>query len=81
MEKAEQNPLGTAPIGRLLGKFAAPGIISMVVSTLYNIVDQIFIGRGVGDPGNGATNVILPISVIALALGGLDLRRPAHPQV
>lgn len=69
MEKVEQNSLGTAPIGRLLGKFAVPSIISMVVSTLYNIVDQIFIGRGVGYLGNGATNVILPITVIALALG------------
>lgn len=69
MEKVEQNPLGTAPIGALLGRFAVPSIISMVVSTLYNIVDQIFIGRGVGYLGNGATNVILPITVIALALG------------
>lgn len=69
MEKIEQNPLGTAPIGKLLGRFAVPSIISMVVSTLYNIVDQIFIGRGVGYLGNGATNVILPITVIALALG------------
>ena len=64
METMEQNPLGTAPIGRLLGKFAVPSIISMVVSTLYNLVDQIFIGRGVGYLGNGATNVILPLSLI-----------------
>ena len=69
MEKEQQNLLGTAPIGRLLRTFAVPSIISMVVSTLYNIVDQIFIGRGVGYLGNGATNVILPITVIALALG------------
>ena len=69
METSEQNPLGKAPIGRLLRTFAVPSIISMVVSTLYNIVDQIFIGRGVGYLGNGATNVILPLTVIALALG------------
>lgn len=69
MEKTECQLLGSAPIGRLLRTFAIPSIISMVVSTLYNIVDQIFIGRGVGYLGNGATNVILPITVIALALG------------
>lgn len=69
METSEHNPLGEAPIGMLLRTFAVPSIISMVVSTLYNIVDQIFIGRGVGYLGNGATNVILPLTVIALALG------------
>ena len=69
MEKTERQSLGSAPIGWLLRTFAIPSIISMVVSTLYNIVDQIFIGRGVGYLGNGATNVILPITVIALALG------------
>lgn len=69
MEAAENNPLGTRPVGTLLRTFAVPSIISMVVSTLYNIVDQIFIGRGVGYLGNGATNVILPLTVIALALG------------
>ena len=67
--QAETNPLGYEPVGKLLGTFAVPSIISMVVSTLYNIVDQIFIGRGVGYLGNGATNVILPLTVIALALG------------
>jgi len=45
-------------IGRLLAKFAIPGIISMVVNSLYNIIDQIFIGQGVGYLGNGATSVI-----------------------
>ena len=44
----EQNPLGTAPVGGLIGKFAIPAIISMLVSAMYNIVDQIFIGQGVG---------------------------------
>ena len=54
----EQNPLGTAPVGGLIGKFAIPAIISMLVSALYNIVDQIFIGQGVGMLGNAATNVV-----------------------
>ena len=53
MKTTERQLLGFAPIGQLLRTFAIPSIISMVVSTLYNIVDQIFIGRGVGDLGNG----------------------------
>ena len=44
----EQNPLGTAQVGGLIGKFAIPAIISMLVSALYNIVDQIFIGQALG---------------------------------
>ena len=43
-----QNPLGIAPVGGLIAKFAIPAIISMLVSAMYNIVDQIFIGQGVG---------------------------------
>ena len=42
------NPLGSAPVGGLILKFSVPAIISMLVSALYNIVDQIFIGQGVG---------------------------------
>lgn len=71
MEKALEthtNPLGTEPVGKLLVQFSVPGIICMVVNALYNIVDQIFIGRGIGYLGNGATNVIMPMTVIALAL-------------
>lgn len=56
------------PVGRLMLKFSVPCIMSLLVSALYNIVDQIFIGRGVGYLGNGATNVVFPITVIALAL-------------
>lgn len=63
----KQNPLGTQPIGRLMARFAVPCIISLVVNALYNIVDQIFIGWGVGYLGNGATNVVFPLTVIALA--------------
>ena len=59
--------LGTEKIGKLLRKFAIPCIISMVVNALYNIVDQIFIGWGVGYLGNGATNIVFPITVICLS--------------
>jgi putative MATE family efflux protein len=65
MEK--ENILGTEKIGKLLAKFAIPGIISMVVNSLYNIVDQIFIGQGVGYLGNGATTVIFPMTTFAMA--------------
>lgn len=60
--------LKTAPIGKLMIKFSIPCIISLLVSALYNIVDQIFIGHGVGMLGNGATNVVFPITIIALAV-------------
>ena len=58
-------------MGRLIVKFAIPCVISLVVNALYNIVDQIFIGWGVGYLGNGATNVVFPITIIALALAVL----------
>ncbi|MGL4791397.1 MAG: MATE family efflux transporter, partial [Anaerotignaceae bacterium] len=54
-------------IGKLILKFSIPCTISLLVASLYNIVDQIFIGRGVGYLGNGATNVVFPITIIALA--------------
>ena len=60
-EEQEENILGTEKIGKLILKFSIPSIISMVVNALYNIVDQIFIGWGVGYLGNGATNVVFPI--------------------
>ena len=63
----KENILGTEKIGKLLKIFAIPGIISMVVNSIYNIVDQIFIGQGVGYLGNGATNVIFPMTMLALA--------------
>lgn len=66
MEK-EENILGTERIGKLIKKFSIPCIISLLVNSLYNIVDQIFIGWGVGYLGNGATNVVFPLSIICLA--------------
>lgn len=62
-----QNPLATEKIGKLIAKFAIPAIISMLVSSLYNIVDQIFIGQGVGMLGNAATNIAFPISTFCTA--------------
>ncbi len=63
----ENSNLGTEKISKLLKKFAIPCIISLLVNALYNIVDQIFIGWGVNYLGNGATNIIFPITVICLS--------------
>lgn len=64
---ASVNPLATERTGRLIARFAIPAIISMLVSSLYNIVDQIFIGQGVGMLGNAATNIAFPVSIICTA--------------
>ena len=63
-----ENPLGSRPLPQLLASFAIPSILAMLVSSLYNIVDQIFIGQGVGYLGNAATNVAYPLSTICLAI-------------
>ena len=63
----EENILGKEKIGKLIRKFSIPCIISMLVNSLYNIVDQIFIGQGVGYLGNGATNVVFPLVMVGLA--------------
>lgn len=62
------NPLGAAPIGKTLAKFAVPAIISNLITSIYNITDQIFIGQNVGILGNAATNVAFPISIICSAV-------------
>ena len=64
---ALENPLATERTGKLIARFAIPAIISMLVSSLYNIVDQIFIGQGVGMLGNAATNIAFPVSIICTA--------------
>ena len=60
--QTSQNPLGHKSIPSLLTTFAIPSIIATLVSSLYNIVDQIFIGQGVGYLGNAATNVSYPLT-------------------
>lgn len=65
--EVEENILGKEKIGKLMRKFSIPCIISMLVNSLYNIVDQIFIGWGIGYLGNGATNIVFPLNMICLA--------------
>lgn len=67
MEENRVNPLGSKPVSTLLRQFAIPSIIAMLVGSLYNIVDQIFIGNSVGQLGNAATNVAFPMTTISVA--------------
>lgn len=69
--KSNGNPLGHVPIFRLIGKFAIPSIISMLVAAAYNITDQIFIGHLVGMLGNAATNVAFPVITFTTAFAQL----------
>lgn len=62
------NYLITEPVKKLLPRFAIPCVISLIISCLYNIVDQIFVGNGIGYLGNAATGVIFPITVIGWGL-------------
>ena len=65
------NPLGYRPVGKLLLSFSVPSIISCLVNSIYNIVDQIFIGQGVGYLGNAATTVAFPVMTIVMAFATL----------
>lgn len=67
-ESVQVNPLGREKINKLLRQFAIPSIVSMLVGSLYNIVDQFFIGQRVGELGNAATNIAFPLSTSCLAL-------------
>ena len=67
-EIKQENPLGYEKLPKLLRSYAIPSIIAMLVSSLYNIVDQIFIGQGVGYLGNAATNVAYPLTTICLSI-------------
>lgn len=68
MEK--QNYLASEKVGKLMGKYAVPCIISLLVGALYNIVDQIFIANAtyLGSYGNAANTVVFPLTVIALGI-------------
>lgn len=71
MSTSNAQQLGTQPVAKLLIRFAAPSIVAMLVMSLYNIVDQLFIGHGIGFLGNAATNVVFPINILAIAVSML----------
>jgi len=63
--------MGEAPIGRLLVKFSLPSIAMMVVNGLYNMIDRVFIGQGIGTDGIAAVTAAFPLMLVAVAVGGL----------
>lgn len=60
--------LGKDKIGKLILSFSVPSIISMLINSVYNIVDRIFISQGVGYLGNAATNIIFPLVIVFTAI-------------
>lgn len=70
MEEQSQSYLTAEKVGKLMGKYAVPCIISLLVGALYNIVDQIFIANAdyLGSYGNAANTVVFPLTVIALGI-------------
>jgi len=72
MDQMDQTKqLEEASIPRLLIRFSIPGIVGMLVNALYNIVDRIFVGRGVGSLGIAGTTVAFPIMLITMAFSML----------
>lgn len=67
-QNTTDNPLATGNINQLMIKFAVPSIIAMMVSAVYNIADQLFIGNAVGTLGNAATNIAFPLSIMCTAI-------------
>lgn len=67
-QNTTDNPLAAGNINQLMIKFAVPSIIAMMVSAVYNIADQLFIGNAVGTLGNAATNIAFPLSMMCTAI-------------
>jgi putative MATE family efflux protein len=63
--------LGTERIGKLLLRFSIPAVVGMVVNALYNIVDRIFVGRGVNEIALGGLSLVMPLMTISMAFSML----------
>ena len=61
--------LGTKPVGKLLLQYALPAIIAMTASSLYNMIDSIFIGQGVGPMAISGLAITFPFMNISAAFG------------
>jgi len=70
-ENERRKLLGEEPVGKLLLKFSLPAMTGMIVNALYNVVDRIFIGKGVGDLAIGGIFIGMPISLIIMAFSML----------
>lgn len=69
--KGTATELGNQPIGKLLMQYAIPAIIAMTASSLYNMVDSIFIGHGVGAMAISGLAITFPLMNLAAAFGSL----------
>jgi Na+-driven multidrug efflux pump len=65
----DEQELLSGNIRKTVWKYGIPCALITIINTLYNIVDQIFIGNKIGPLGNAATNVIFPLTTIGLAFG------------
>jgi Na+-driven multidrug efflux pump len=61
--------MGEQSIGRLLLRYSLPAIAGFLANALYQIVDRILVGRGVGTDGMAAVTSAFPLSIVAMALG------------
>ncbi len=68
MKKAQDQMLGQEKISKLLVKLSVPSIIGMITHALYNFVDTIFIGQGVGIDAIGGLAIAFPLQMFILAL-------------
>ncbi|MDE6604963.1 MAG: MATE family efflux transporter [Clostridia bacterium] len=70
-EQAQNNFLGTEKVGKLMKMFAIPCVLSLIIQSLYNLVDQIYIGHcnTLGTAGNAATGIVYPLTIVALGIG------------
>ena len=69
MDRSKQ--LGEENIGKLLIKFSVPAIVGMMVNALYNLVDKVFVGRGVGKPALEGVTATFPIALLLMAFAML----------
>lgn len=73
--ETENQYLGKEKVSKLLFKFSIPCILALLITSLYNVVDQIFIGHGtaagLGAVGNAATSIVFPLTLVAVALSGM----------
>lgn len=70
-EQTQNNFLGIEKVGKLMKMFAVPCVLSLIIQSLYNLVDQIYIGHcaTLGASGNAATGIVYPLTVVALGIG------------
>ena len=63
--------LGIEPVGRLLLRFSLPAITGMLVNALYNVVDRIFVGRGINEAALGGLSLVMPLMTLSMAFAML----------